>query len=511
MPKGEVTVRAGLIMMVSGWLLAGAGIAADTAAPVPEQAQAAGQELPHNMLVDVLELRNMDIMDVLKLLSQKTGLNIVAGEDVKGKVSIYLKNVKLKEVLDIILDANDLAYNVDNGIVYVMPAVEFEQRYGFKFGGKVQTRILKIAYADTADIVAVLNQVKSPSGKIVADAKSSTVVLMDSPDKLDSMEALAKQIDLPSETRVFELSYAPVKDVAAKVQEVLTENLGSVRFDERTNKLIVKDTPSIVREIAHLISTFDVKQREVLIEAKIVQIVLNDEHKLGVDWEAIVSDYHNLDLKNDLDILGGGKKGSLSIGTIANDDYTALVEALETVGVTNILSSPHITALNNQEAKILVGSTEPYVTTTTTTPASGPATTAESVNFIDVGIKLYVTPTIHHDDYVTMKIKPEVSSVVKTLTTSNNNVIPVKETSEAETTVMVKDNVTIVIGGLIKEESLETRNKIPLLGDIPVLGMAFRNSSQQKRKTEIVILLTPTIITGDAPAKDILKEAALIP
>ena len=172
-------------------------------------------------------------------------------------------------------------------------------------------------------------------------------------------------------------------------------------------------------------------------------------------------------------------------------------DALETVGETNILSAPRIMVVNNKEAKILVGSTEPYVTTTTTTPSAGPTTTAESVNFIDVGVKLYVTPTIHEDDFITMKIKPEVSSVTSNLTTSNNNTIPIVETSEAETTVNVKDGVTVIIGGLIKEETINTTKQIPFLGKIPVLGMIFRSTNNSTSKTEIVIFLTPRIVTGD--------------
>lgn len=456
------------------------------------------QEIDEDIIVDVLELKNMDIIDILKLLSQKSGLNIVAGSGVQGKVTIYLKDVLLKDTLYIILDANDLAYKVEDGIVRVMPAREFEQRYGYKFGGKIQTRILRLSYAEVPDVVAILNQMKSPSGKIIFDAKSGTVVILDSSDKIRDMEELITEVDVPIAVEVFELSYAKAKDVSAKVSEMLTKNVGSMRFDEISNKIVVKDSPLKIKEIKDMIFAFDVKRREVLIEAKIVQIVLSDDHKFGVDWEAILRDYHNLDLISDFDVLSStSKKGKVSIGTIATDDYTALIEALETVGATNILSSPRITALNNEEAKILVGSTEPYVTTTTTTPASGPTTTAESVNFIDVGVKLYVTPTVHKDDFITMKIKPEVSSVTRSLTTSQNNTIPIVETSEAETVVMVKDGITIVIGGLIKEENIESVNKIPFLGDIPLLGLAFRNSSSEVSKTEIAIFLTPKIVTGD--------------
>jgi len=115
----------------------------------------------------------------------------------------------------------------------------------------------------------------------------------------------------------------------------------------------------------------------------------------------------------------------MSISHAAAKEYNKDIPGLDTIGKTDILSSPRITAKNREEAKILVGSSEPYVTSTTTTPSSGPTTTAESVNFIEVGVKLYVTPTIHEDNFITMKIKPEVSSVTSTLATSNNNTIPV--------------------------------------------------------------------------------------
>ena len=459
-------------------------------------------DLDEDRVIDVLQLKEMEIMDVLKLLSQKSNLNIIAGKDVQGKVTIYLKDVKLRDALRIILDANDLAYKVEDDIVRVMSAKEFESRYGYKFGGNMETSIIHLVFINVTDVVAVLNQLKSSSGKIVSDTKSNTLVLMDAPEQLQIMEKLIREIDVPIETAVFELSYATAKEVAGKITEVLTANVGSVKFDDRSNKIVVTDTRSKIQEMSQIIEAFDMKEKQVFIEAKIIQVVLSDRNKFGVDWEAIVADYHNLDFASNFSVLSSSdKSGTLSIGTVAADQYEILLEALETVGVSNILSSPSIMTLNKQEAKILVGSQEPYVTTTTTTPSSGPTTTAESVTFIDVGVKLYVTPTIHRDGFITMNIRPEVSSVTETLTTSNNNTIPIVDTSEVETTVRVKDGVTIVIGGLIKEEKIDTDNKVPVLGDIPILGRIFRNYDHQLKKTEIVIFLTPKIITGDVPTK----------
>ena len=142
-------------------------------------------------------------------------------------------------------------------------------------------------------------------------------------------------------------------------------------------------------------------KKDLLTSLKVKDCILSDQNKLGVDWEAVVNKFHDLDIKSNFNVLDtADKRGTMSIGTLASDNYTALIQALDSEGATNILSSPRITTLNGQEAKILVGSSEPYVTSTTTTPSSGPSTIAESVNFIEVGVKLYVTPQIHKDNFI---------------------------------------------------------------------------------------------------------------
>jgi len=450
------------------------------------------------IMLDVLDLRNMDILDVLKLISQKSGLNIIAGQNVKGKVTVFLKDIEVREALRIIVESYGWSYVQNDGIMQVMTDKEYETKYGYRFGQPMETRIKQLSHVKAADVAVVLDQMKSSSGKVIIDQNSGILILTDEPEKLDAMDTVMLRLDIPVQSEVFVLNYAKAQEISSKINGLLTPSVGTMKFDERSNRIIVTDTAAKIAEVQKVITAFDQKDREVLIEAKIIQITLSDAFKLGIDWEGVVADYHSLRFGSDFDVLSSSeKRGQLSIGTIAADGYTALVEALETVGETNILSAPRIMVVNNKEAKILVGSTEPYVTTTTTTPSAGPSTTAESVNFIDVGVKLYVTPTIHEDDFITMKIKPEVSSVTSNLTTSNNNTIPIVETSEAETTVNVKDGVTVIIGGLIKEETINTTKQIPFLGNIPVLGMIFRSTNNSTSKTEIVIFLTPKIVTGD--------------
>jgi len=464
------------------------------------------EEKKEKIIIDTLELKGMDILDVLKLISKKSGLNIVAGSNVRGKITIYLKEVDVWDALRIILESNDLAYEKIGNIVKVITEKNYELIYGKKFNDKTKVRIIPLHHASAVDLIVLLTQMKSVIGKILSDEKSNTLVLIDAPSKLEIMEDFIKTVDVPIATEIFSLNYSKVEDLEEKVSKVLTKNVGSVSIDSRTSKMVVRDTPAKLREIEAFISAFDERHKEVLIEAKIVQVILSDQFKMGVDWQYLAAGEHNLGLQGNFDILSASEKfGKLSVGTLDPDEYEGFIEFLDTVGTTNTLSSPHITTLNNEEAKILVGSNEPYVTTTTTTPGSGPATTSETVNFIEVGVKLYVTPSIAKDDFVTMEIRPEISSVTSYLTTSQNNQIPIVETSEAETSVMVKDGTTIVIAGLMKDENIATVKKVPILGDLPIFGAIFRSKDDLVKKTETIVFLTPYIISGESDSHRITE------
>jgi type II secretory pathway component GspD/PulD (secretin) len=190
--------------------------------------------------------------------------------------------------------------------------------------------------------------------------------------------------------------------------------------------------------------------------------------------------------------------GEMHVGMINNkQDFDVLIKYLQTLGRTQILSNPKLAVINNQEARIHVGEKQAYMTTTTTTGTGGITTIAEEVTFVDVGIQISVTPTINDDGYVTMKIKPEVSSVVSTLTTPSGNKIPIIDSSMAETTVMIKDGVTIVLGGLRKEEKVSSSEQVPILGKIPLLGFFFRSGRNSTERTELLVMITPHIVSGD--------------
>lgn len=461
-------------------------------------AQAPAEIPPKNDKIDLLDFKNIEIFDAFKFLSLKSGVNISVNESVKGRLSIYLKEITVFEALDIIVGVLNLAYVNEDRVINIMTAAEFENKYGYPFGKTIRTKIIQLTHAETNQVAGLLNQLKSPGGTIISDQYSKTIILKDESHIVQEMEEFVKKLDVSLETKIFQLNHARAEDIAEKIKGLVTAGAAVVIMDEQTNSLIVSDRAGNLNKIEGLINAFDKKQTEVLIEAKIIQVVLNDDHKMGIDWEVLVNGYHGLNLKENFDVIGAADKfGRLGIGVLTDDNYSVIIESLESIGETNILSNPRIIAVNKQEAKILVGSTEPYVTSTTTTPSSGPATTAESVNFIEVGVKLFATPIIHDDGFITMKIKPEVSSVTRNVVTANNNTIPVVETSQAETTVIIKDNATIIIGGLIKDESIGMKKQIPVFGQLPVIGGVFRNKEQMKRKTEIVIFLTPRVISGE--------------
>ncbi len=447
--------------------------------------------------IALIDFKDMEMPVVMKFLSQKSGINFISSQGCNMRVNVYLSDVSVEEALNIIVKMNRLAYIQDENAVMVMTRQEYEEEYGYPFGKFVDTRVIALEHINTGAASELLGKIKSESGVVIPETFSRTLVITDQEHYLDKMERVIKKIDRPLTSESFILKYAEASEIATKLDKILTSSVGTLEYDEATSSLVVTDTKDVIKKVEEYIKLFDKRQPEVSIESKIIQVTLSDEHKLGVNWQTIVPDYHDLTFESDLSVLTSTEKfGRAGIGTFADDNYTAMIEALETIGDTKILSNPHITALNRQEAKILVGSTEPYVTSTTTTPSSGPTTVSESVNFIEVGVKLYATPTIHSDGYITMKIKPEVSSVTRNVVTANNNTIPVVETSEAETTVMIADGATIVIGGLIRDERVNTSKMVPVLGKIPILGVPFRSEDFLDRTTEIVIFLTPRIISG---------------
>ena len=463
-----------------------------------------------------LEIKGMDVVDVLKMLASRSGFNIVVGKNVTGRVTLFLKEVDIWDAFELILASNDLAYDKKGKIINVMTQRDYELIYGERYQDKKQARVIQLKYAKAADLSRALVQLKTNVGRVVVDEGSNTVVLIDAPETLGKMEEFIKTADQPVQTRVFGLDYALAEKISAKLQESITKGVGSIKVDERTNKLVVTDYPLKLDEIAKVVAAFDEKTPQVLIDAQIVQVSPSDQFQMGVDWDFWIKKY--FEVRASLPISAAN---ALFVGTPSSSkvlgpgESKEILSILRTIGDVKVLSSPRVMVLNNQEAKIHVGTRDAYITSTTSQSGTAPNVTAQSVNFVDTGIQLAVTPTINRDGFVTMKIKPEISDSTRTDITSEGVItqVPIVTTSEAETTVMVKDGVTIIIGGLRKDKREKTVKKIPVLGDIPLLGFAFRSTEDNVTKTELVILLTPHLMSGESSYTDVTqvtpKEGAI--
>lgn len=474
-----------LILLLFAWDAGGVGAEESR----PAQAESAPKKVS-------LQFEGIDVIQVLKILAEQSGFNVIAGRNVTGKATLFIRDVDPWEAFEVVLAANELAYERRGQILSVMSQREYELLYGQPYQDRRILRSVVPRYAKAAELAKALAQVKSNIGRVVADEGTNTLILLDTPAMVAQMEELARQMDQPLETRVFSLNYAPVKNLGPLLQEAVTKGIGKVSVDERTNQVAVTDTPARLAEIERMVRAFDERPLEVFIDAKIVQITLSDKFQMGIDWQYFFSKQLNIKGPNALNLATGGKITLSSLDASKEGEAKIALEALRAFGDTQLLSEPRLTVVNNQEAKILVGSKEPYITTQVSQTGTGTAVTAETVSFIDVGVKLYVTPTIARDGFVQMKIRPEVSSKTGTLTTAQKNEIPIVETSESETVLMVEDGGTVILGGLIKDEDSIDHQRIPVLGDIPLLGLAFRSSKDTVKRTELMIFLTPHIVTG---------------
>jgi len=296
---------------------------------------------------------------------------------------------------------------------------------------------------------------------------------------------------------VFDINYAASADIKASLNELITPGVGQVIIDTRNNKAVVTDLPKRLEKIKRLVKELDESSRQVLISGQIIQVTLNDHYQKGIEWEKVFgNELSNLDLVGSFSAGTLTNFGKLSVGTLSRNDYNVVLNMLQEYGDVTTLSRPQIVAVNKEEARILVGSREAYVTQAQS-QSEGSTVTSESVQFIDVGVKLVVVPTIGKDGFITMKIKPEVSSVREVLKTSTGSQIPIVDTSETETVVKVKDGAMIMIGGLMKKQKSDSTAGLPVLAKLPLIGGLFSNRDKQEQKTELIIFLSPKLISGD--------------
>lgn len=376
-----------------------------------------------------------NLTTALQMLATVGGFNLILPSEIPGNVSLIFHQTPLKEAMASIL------------------------------------RVNKFEYAEENNIVRVGTSTDIPVG---ADFETAQV----------------------------SLSYAVAKDIATLVKPLLSEK-GQIVPDERTNTLTIKDRPMAVEQMIAVLKQIDIKDPQVHIEAKILDVSKNFSRNLGIQWG------FNRETGNtqgfgtsgtggfNVNLPATGPSSSLGIligNLISDTSLQAAITAAEADGQIKILSRPSITTLNNTEARIRSGVTIYYKESSDISigAASSDDTT---VNSIETGIELKVTPQITPDDMIKMKITAEESDVDFSQAVDG---IPAEIENTAETTVLVRDGETAVIGGLVKYRKSTQHNRVPALSYIPILGWLFKSKAVENTDNELLIFLTPNIVRSNA-------------
>jgi len=380
-----------------------------------------------------LDVQGADIQTVLRSLSEFSGKNIVASKEVKGEVTLRLRNVPWRHALDIVLKSQGL--------------------------GMVET------------------------GQTILVSNLDTL----RKEELERRTAERSQEELlPLETRILPVNYANSKEMARSVEKTLTKR-GHIEVDDRSNSLIVTDIADRLDQVDAMVRNLDTRTPQVEIVARLVDVDASATRDLGISWGA-----HNLDLfdagaSENADVNAAdvtNPAGLVRLGTIkAFGTFDATLQALESQNKANIISNPRITTVNNREASVVVGKQIPLIVQ----DFAGNAVT----QLTTIGIKLSVTPHINTGNRITMDVHPEVSDLASQATVQGGIII---NTTMADTRVMVNDGETAVIGGLIRSNESTTKRGVPVLMDVPLLGNLFRSNSTTHQKRELLIFVTPKIL-----------------
>jgi len=396
--------------------------------------------------------------------------------------------------------------------------------------GTIDIEVIPLKFANAGDIVGVIskligkrqNEADANPLTFVADDRSNSILITGDPISRKQISKLIDQLDQPlsgeGNTQVIYVYYANAADLVPILQSVsgslqkaekdtpFDSSEISIQASEANNALIITAPPALLNTMKGVIQKLDIRRQQVLVEAVIVEVnddLLND---LGVRWtssvpgEGYVAGFDSFPstLTNPaLPTLGGG----LTLGYISNNSLRALVRALETNTKANILSTPTIVTLDNEEAEILVGSNVPFITGSQTSSSSPTSDPFQTIERKDIGITLKVKPRINENDSMTLAIEQTVESIASSsaqgLLTNKRNI---------KTNVLLENDQVLVLGGLITDETSNVKRKVPLLGHIPLLGRLFSSTQAKVQKNNLMVFIHPLILADRAESNSVTSE-----
>jgi len=394
-----------------------------------------------NKPIKTLNFQNAEVRSVLNFLAEYGEVNIVAAPTVEGNVSLSLKDVTWQQALDILTKTYGLTAVEESGYIRVLPTGEWME----------ESQAIQQHAAQQRTLVELQN-------------------------------------------RIIPVDNASAKDLVTPVQSLLTER-GHLEVDERTNSLIIQDTPSNIERVEEFVLKLDRETAQIKISAQLVEVSTTALEEIGVDWtltgqkiEADGDEYnHTTSVRGASEVVDAIT--DFTFGTIQDGwDLEAQISALVSDGLGKIIAHPEITTVDNKLARIQMGQKIPVKQY----DASGNVV----ITYEEIGTILKVTPHITSENRILMHLMPERS----TYEYDPNGLII--NTNNAETNVVVENGQTVVIGGLTTQDLIESESGVPILKDIPVLGYLFKYKKKRVENRDLMIFVTPTIVEGDLASTD---------
>ncbi|AHK16667.1 MAG: type II secretion system secretin GspD [Thalassolituus sp.] len=486
-----------------------------------EKAGIGSQEL----LTKVIMIKNtpaLDLVPILRPLVAKYGH--LAGVKSSNALIISDHAVNIRRIEQII-DRLDKSGSEELEVIQLKEA----------WVGNVVTMLQSLDPAKVSQGNANNTDNTSGSIRVVADERSNRLIIKGEKTARERIRQLIEQLDQPSyfsgSAQVIRLHYADATKLAEMLKALMADTStgkdenqakgqAAIYADEDLNALVVRAEPSLMKEVQELVASLDVRRAQVLIESAIVEVTGDNSAALGVQWatgnlDAPVggTNFSNAgpSLSSIATSVATGDVGSavgsgLTLGGYSEIngevDFGVVIQALQSNTATNLLSTPSIMTLDNQEAEIIVGQNVPF--RTGSTASSSNANPFTTITREDVGITLKVKPHIHDGEAIRLEVEATAESVAQTSVDGSADLITNKRS--IKTMILSADKETIVLGGLIRDDVREVVSKVPLLGDIPLIGWLFRSKSTSTVKSNLMVFLRPTIVSSSTGARELTQD-----
>lgn len=463
--KRWLNLAIGTVLALSSWTLrAQPATEADVPEPVYSVSGDSGQQLFSFKAI------NLDVRQALALFADANGLNIIPDQEVTGNVTAAFRDLPLELAMEALLSAHGYYFVKKDGLIRVR---------------SLQTRIFHVNYIDNTRAAAGSNDVQfsskgsESSGGGSSDATEGSTMRLSSNSDIDFWKSLSQQL------------------------ESLASPQGKITVNRLAGIVSVTDLYPRVQEIQSFLENVESSvTRQVELEVEIYEVTLSESSALGIDWSAVSDSLQygvNVPLRVDSSaVIGAGASGTFTATYDAtNNNSDVILEALKQQGDLKVVSKPKLRTLNNQPSVIRIGQDLPvFRQNVTIIPGDNPIfQNEEEIQTVTIGTVLSIVPQISRDGYITLDVSPAISRLIRNeVSAATQATAPVIDVRQASSIVRIKDGESVVLGGLVQTQDNLVERSVPFLGDIPLIGKAFRGTRSSKVESELVIIVTPKIV-----------------